>query len=251
VNRLVGDLPPPAPSAALIAPATEGAVDCVAIVADRRLSVAALVALLVRDGTYRLVQQAHGRADITHLLHAFEPEVLVVESVAYGSPGWLDLASWAESTLLLLDPEDHPGLVARAARAGVQGYLSRAASGDALAGAIDTLGRLGTYVDPGLSAYIGLALAEQKTSAERGSAGLSPRERAILVGIASGRSSKEIAREYAITAKTVCNHVTNIYHKLNLRHRGELVLYAAQAGLTTLEPGRWSANVESAAGAAV
>jgi DNA-binding CsgD family transcriptional regulator len=51
--------------------------------------------------------------------------------------------------------------------------------------------------------------------------------------VANGRSSKDIARQFSIAPKTVCNHVNNIYAKLNLRHRGQLVLYAAQRGLMT------------------
>ena len=62
---------------------------------------------------------------------------------------------------------------------------------------------------------------------------LSPRERDILVRIANGRSTKEVAREYAIAPKTVANHILNMYPKLNLRDRGQLVVYAAQHGLTT------------------
>ena len=57
-----------------------------------------------------------------------------------------------------------------------------------------------------------------------------------MVQVARGRSSKEIARTYDISSKTVCNHVINVYRKLNMRHRGQLVLYAAQRGLTSLGP---------------
>ena len=54
----------------------------------------------------------------------------------------------------------------------------------------------------------------------------------ILLQVARGRSSKEIARDCRISSKTVGNHVNNLYQKLQLSHRGELVLYAAGAGLT-------------------
>ena len=59
------------------------------------------------------------------------------------------------------------------------------------------------------------------------------REREILVQVARGRSSKEIAPDCRISSKTVGNHVNNLYQKLQLSHRGELVLYAARAGLTS------------------
>jgi len=64
---------------------------------------------------------------------------------------------------------------------------------------------------------------------------LSGREWQILAKIASGKSTKQVARECTISAKTVGNHVGNICHKLDLHHRGQLVLFAAAYGLTSLE----------------
>ncbi len=85
-----------------------------------------------------------------------------------------------------------------------------------------------SYLDPALSEPI------RRASADGPGPALSPRERDILRGVAAGRSSKEIGRQHAIAPKTVCNHVNNICQKLKLRHRGQLVLYAAQHGLTAL-----------------
>ena len=75
---------------------------------------------------------------------------------------------------------------------------------------------------------------DAREEGEAADSGLSGREREILTGIASGRSTKQVARDYAISPKTVGNHVNNICHKLNLRHRSQLVLFALQQGLTTV-----------------
>ena len=80
--------------------------------------------------------------------------------------------------------------------------------------AVDSLGRAGA------------------SPADRPLTGLTRREREILIEVARGRSSKEIARDCRISSKTVGNHVNNLYQKLQLSHRGELVLYAARTGLT-------------------
>ena len=92
----------------------------------------------------------------------------------------------------------------------------------------------GYYLDPLLAEQVILALREGPVPAAKGRS-LSDHERGILIRVASGRSSKEIAREYAISAKTVGNHVANMCQKLNLNHRSELVLYAAEQGLATLD----------------
>jgi DNA-binding NarL/FixJ family response regulator len=222
-------------SAAVVADAHRTDGETVGIVADRRLSVAALLALLLREPRYRVIQEARGADEMTALFSRFRPLLLIVESTWSGWPPAIDPAEWGGRTLLLLDPADEPDVFVRAAKAGVHGYLSRTASREALASAIESVRSCGYHLDA--------LLAERILSALRGAAArppvparpsLSKHEREILVRIASGKSSKEIAREYTITAKTVANQVTNMYQKLNLRHRGDLVLYAAQEGLTSL-----------------
>jgi DNA-binding NarL/FixJ family response regulator len=208
----------------------------VAIVADRRLSVAALVALLSSDSTYQVVGGAEGVADVGRVLQTFQPAVLVLDSPRCTWQLSTDPAAWGGRILLLLDLEDDPRVFVDALRAHAHGYLSRSASREALQAAVATLRKSGSYLDPALTNRMLRALRQTSPTLTASRAGLSRRERDILVRIASGRSTKEVAREYAIAPKTVGNHINNIYQKLNLRHRGDLVLYAAEAGLTSFEP---------------
>jgi len=215
-------------SATVLGNAGAAPVASLAIVAEGQLSVSALEALILRDPTYRVIKRARGTAEVRDALATFMPAVLVVESQWPAWPAALEPARWSGHTLLLLDPEDEPAQFVRAARAQADGYLSRGASRDGFATAIRCLRESGGYLDPVLAGPL------HRASAGPLGPGLSPRERDILVGVAAGRSSKEIARQHAIAPKTVCNHVNNICQKLKLRHRGQLVLYAAQHGLATL-----------------
>ena len=203
-----------------------------AIIADRRLTAAALAALLLKDSRYRLIRGVHGIEDVRQALAVHRPEVLIVDSTAATFFSAIDPSGWNGRTLLLLDPEDDAAVFLDAVRAGARGYLSRSASREALQAAVETLRETGFYLDPLLVERI---LPAVRRSRETRSGALSPREREILIRIATGLSTKQVAREYAITAKTVGNHINSIYQKLNLRHRGELVLYAAQHGLTGIE----------------
>ena len=162
----------------------------IAIVADRRLTVAALTALLLRDGAYRVVDEVRGVIRIKEALAAYQPAVIVEARTDSGEGSGWGIAA----TRLLVDADDRPDGFARSVRA-----------------AIDQAGRLRSLPD----------------------AQLSDRERDILVRIASGRSTKEVARDCAISPKTVGNHVSNIRHKFHLHQRGQLVLLALQQGLTT------------------
>jgi DNA-binding NarL/FixJ family response regulator len=65
-------------------------------------------------------------------------------------------------------------------------------------------------------------------------AGLSPREREILVRLAEGRTNQEVAEELVLSLRTVERHVSNIYLKLGFEGRtarAAAVSFAHRAGL--------------------
>ncbi len=162
-----------------------------AIVAERRLAVAGLTALLLKDTEYQVVVEVRGTAEVHRALEAHQP-VLIVE--ARDRP---------------LSPSDSSSILPLARTTLVVGPDDRA---EVFASSVCT------------------AIGEARRLAPRPR--LSERERDILTRIASGRSTKQVARDCAISPKTVGNHVSNIRHKLNLHHRGQLVLFALQQGLT-------------------
>ncbi|MBN1271524.1 MAG: helix-turn-helix transcriptional regulator [Candidatus Aminicenantes bacterium] len=58
---------------------------------------------------------------------------------------------------------------------------------------------------------------------------LSKREREIMKLIIQGRNNKEIEELLFISYHTVKNHIYNLYQKLGIKHRGELVHLAIEA----------------------
>jgi DNA-binding NarL/FixJ family response regulator len=64
--------------------------------------------------------------------------------------------------------------------------------------------------------------------------GLTAREIEILKLIATGSANKQIAYKLSISEKTVRNHISNMYEKLQIFDRSQAVLYAARKGLVQL-----------------
>jgi DNA-binding CsgD family transcriptional regulator len=60
---------------------------------------------------------------------------------------------------------------------------------------------------------------------------LTPRERAVLEGIADGLDNSEIAGSLGVSEKTVRNHVTRVFDKIQVRHRYQAIVRARDAGL--------------------
>jgi DNA-binding NarL/FixJ family response regulator len=83
-----------------------------------------------------------------------------------------------------------------------------------------------------------LAAAGQPRGKRRsGPAGLTPREIEVLILIARGGSTRQVARELTITPKTAETHIERIYAKTGATTRSTATLFALQRGLLgTLEP---------------
>lgn len=60
---------------------------------------------------------------------------------------------------------------------------------------------------------------------------LTDREREVLELIATGENNQEIAQRLNISAKTVSNHISTIFNKLQVSDRAQAIVKARQAGL--------------------
>jgi pimeloyl-ACP methyl ester carboxylesterase/DNA-binding winged helix-turn-helix (wHTH) protein/DNA-binding CsgD family transcriptional regulator len=60
---------------------------------------------------------------------------------------------------------------------------------------------------------------------------LTPRERAVLEGIAEGLDNAEIAAALGLSVKTVRNHITRVFDKISVQHRYQAIVLAREAGL--------------------
>jgi DNA-binding NarL/FixJ family response regulator len=67
--------------------------------------------------------------------------------------------------------------------------------------------------------------------AETNRFGLTRRETQIIGALVDGQTNKDIAGRFGISECTVKNHLTNVYDKLGVYNRVELVLFAMNQGL--------------------
>jgi DNA-binding NarL/FixJ family response regulator len=80
-----------------------------------------------------------------------------------------------------------------------------------------------------------MLLAFEEADQEPSAPSLTYRELEVVKALARGRGNKQIARDLAISEKTVRNHVSNIYKKLHVYDRTQAVLYAIREGLIEAE----------------
>jgi DNA-binding NarL/FixJ family response regulator len=76
-------------------------------------------------------------------------------------------------------------------------------------------------------------MPSHNASGPRRNFGLSSRELQVIGLIVAGYTNKDLARELGISENTAKHHLTNIFDKLGVSNRLELVLYAVDNGLVT------------------
>lgn len=80
------------------------------------------------------------------------------------------------------------------------------------------------------------AAGHRRAKRRTGPAGLTPREVEVLILIARGASTRQVAHALEITPKTAGTHIERIYTKIGASTRSTATLYALQHGLLDLSP---------------
>jgi DNA-binding NarL/FixJ family response regulator len=138
------------------------------------------------------------------------------------------------AVLVLTMYEDDDSVFA-AMRAGARGYLLKGAEQDEVLRAIHAVASgeaiFGPAIAQRLMAYFAAGSAAAHPFPE-----LTEREREVLELIARGRDNTAIAKQLVLSRKTVQNHVSNVFNKLQVIDRSGAVIKAREAGLGR-EPG--------------
>ena len=130
--------------------------------------------------------------------------------------------------VLMLSASLDSAVVFRAVANGVRAYLTKDSDRGTICDTVSAVARGQTVLAPEIQA----GLADEVRLRERDERpALSPREREILVRMATGASAPQIARELQISTATVKTHLRNLYEKLGVSERAAAVAEAMRRGL--------------------
>jgi DNA-binding NarL/FixJ family response regulator len=139
--------------------------------------------------------------------------------------------------ILVLTMFDDDDSLFAAMRAGARGYLLKGADQEDIRRAIQAVGDgdaiFGPAVARRLMEYFSLPRPEVRDAFPE----LTERERQVLNLIAQGHANAAIATRMGISTKTVRNHVSNIFTKLQVTDRAQAIVRAREAGLGRREEG--------------
>lgn len=118
-----------------------------------------------------------------------------------------------------------------ALKAGARGYILKDADEDEMLRAIRAAGRGEAIFSPAVATRVLAFFSTAPQTPAPIFPTLTGREREILGLIAQGRANPAIARALSLSPKTVANHVSSIFAKLQVADRAEAIIRAREAGL--------------------
>ena len=188
---------------------------------DEALLRKALAALLPMEGKITVLAEAEdGEAAVRAVLQ-HRPDVLVIDLEMPGLDGLGAVAeirrTRPEQVILMLTRHARPGVLRKALRLGVQGFVTKSAEPAHIASVIETLHGGKRWVDPDVSA---LAVIDDCP--------LTDREIDVLRETGSGYSVAAIATRLHLAEGTVRNYLSNAMQKTQTRTRHDAARYARE-----------------------
>ncbi len=200
-----------------------------------------LVALLRSIPGLDVVGEATDGATAVEAAETHRPDVVLMDVRMPGMDGIEATRRIRERTprsrVLILTMHDDDATVFTAMKAGAQGYLLKEAEQDHIVRAVHGVVAGEAIFGPGVAArmlgYFASPPAAIIAATDDPFPELTDRERDILDLLAQGRRNADIAAELYLSPKTVSNHLTSIFAKLQVAGRGEAIVRAREHGLGT------------------
>ena len=188
------------------------------------------MAINMGDGM-QVVGEARDGVEALEKARQFHPDVIVMDLVMPRMDGVEAIAAICKedpaARILVLTSFAQDEKIIAAIRAGASGYLLKDRLPDEVAQAIRDIYNGETVIHPTIARKLIQGIRSDPEDADEA---LTPREKEILLWVARGLPNKQIALQVHISEATVRAHVSNIFSKLNLANRSQVVLYAIQKG---------------------
>jgi DNA-binding NarL/FixJ family response regulator len=200
---------------------------------------------LFRDGMHGLldsvpdtevVGEATSGEEAVSQAAALQPDVILMDIKMPGTNGIAAtreiLAASPHIGILMVTMLEDDESVFAAMRAGARGYVLKGANQADILLAIRAVARGEVIFGPNIARRLLRFFSTLRPQApQRVFPDLSERETELLALMAQGQSNQEIADQLGLSLKTVRNHVSNIFSKLQVADRAQAILRAREAGL--------------------
>lgn len=200
--------------------------------------------MMVREGIHQLhelednisvVGEAGDGIECIDAIYKLRPDVVILDINMPKMDGLSVLKKIRESNIgckiIVLTFYNEIGIVQDAVKSGANGYILKEADSALLVKAINIVTTGERYIQPSIAAMLRQSkIIEQQNRAEA----LTKRELEIIKLLVGGLYNKEIADYLNISEKTVKNHISSIFRKINVSDRTQAAVYAIKNNLVEI-----------------
>lgn len=186
----------------------------IVVAEDQKMLLGALSALIDLEEDMTVVGRAGNGEEAVKLVYELKPDICIMDIEMPGMSGLeaAEMLRGSGTKMIILTTFARSGYFERAVKAGVQGYLLKDSPSEELASSVRSIVN-------GKRIYAS-ELVEDDEQEENP---LTDRENEVLLLMADGKNTKEIASELFITTGTVRNYISVILDKLDVGNRIEAI----------------------------
>ncbi len=192
-----------------------------------------LAALLALRDDVEVIGAVDGIKALAQLPASMVPDLVIMDTGIPDCEGSIAIAQlrerWPRARVLVLTFRRDEQSVRGALRAGVDAYLLKTDTRVELADALRAMREQGRYTSPSVAERLdgdALGIASRPAPLDA----LSDRERLVMMRIAQGRRTREIAMELSLSPKTIEKYRSNLMRKLGLKTAAAVAAYAIAKG---------------------
>lgn len=185
--------------------------------------------LLEFDGTISVIAEANNGVECMEQLLSVHPDILLLDinmPVMNGIEVLQEIKKKNISVkVLVLTVHNEVEYLLKAVDIGIDGYIMKDAESAELKKAINCIMQGETYIQPSLVPALNSRLVSRDIDKGKINS-LTNRELEVLIEVANGMFNKEIATSLNISERTVKNHISNIFKKIDVSDRTQAAVFA-------------------------
>ena len=193
--------------------------------------------LLEFDGSIDVIAEANDGEECLEKLNAVKPQVLLLDINMPKKNGIEVLEDIKKKNIdvkvLILTVHNEIEYLLKAVDIGVDGYILKDSESAELKKAINSVINGESYIQPKLIPSLNKRLLTRDVDKDKIDS-LTSRELEVLIQVANGMFNKEIATSLNISERTVKNHISNIFKKIDVSDRTQAAVFAIKNDIIKL-----------------
>lgn len=196
-----------------------------------------LKSLLELDGDIEVIAEAENGEECLQKLLSVKPDVLLLDINMPKMNGLEVLKTLKDAKskvkVIVLTVHNETEYLMKAVEIGINGYVLKDSESAELKKAIFTIYDGENYIQPSLIPALNSKMIE-KNEDEIKLESLTKRELQVLKELAVGKFNRDIAKEMEISERTVKNHISSIFKKLDVTDRTQAAVFAIRNNLISI-----------------